>query len=268
MTLTPSILEFCEEPDFEQPEPWPPGKLIKGPRFTLNLSPDPHHSSVSRVRTTLEELDATIAEVRELQRAHGFVGGAWFVGPSCRPVGLAEALVARGFVPAGPPTFEPRFMAMALASPPKVDARPGVEARLVETREEYLRAMQIGLTASGETPEAVEAWVKASGPGWDHPNGIAKLSCVLFIDGEVAGVGLASYGRSAVLLGGAAVVPAFRGRGGYRALVAARWRAAVAMGKPALVIHAGAMSRPIVESCGFELICQLDLFSDPGLVAR
>ena len=38
----------------------------------------------------------------------------------------------------------------------------------------------------------------------------------------------------------------------YRALVRARWDDAVAAGQPALVVHAGAMSRPILERLGFQ----------------
>jgi hypothetical protein len=266
MAVSPEIRQFAEEADWEQPEPWLPAKLLKRPRYTALLSPNPHHAQITRLRTTAEELDATIAEVRTLLRANGYTGCAWSVGPSCRPVDLAERLVARGFVPAGPPTFEPHFTAMALAGPPRVPASlPGVDAHLVRSLDEYILAMRVGLAAAGETPEAVDQWVAAAGAGWDHPNRIARLSAILRVDGEVAGVGLASYGHRAVLLGGAAVVEKHRGRGGYRALVAARWEAAVAMGKPALTVHAGAMSRPILERCGFETVCELALYADPGL---
>jgi GNAT superfamily N-acetyltransferase len=266
MPIAEAIRRFAEEPDFEQPEPWPPGKILKRPRFTLNLSPEPHHSVVSRVRTTVEELDATFAEARAILREHEFLACAWSIGPSCRPLGLAQLLLDRGFVPAKPPTFEPHFTAMALTAPPVAHApRPGVEARAVRSLDEYLLAFRTALTALGESEEAIAKWIEGARGGWDHQNGIAKLSQVAFVDGEIAGVGFTSYGPSAVLLGGAAVLPAYRGRGAYRALVASRWQAAVAMGKPALVVQAGAMSRPILERCGFEAVCGLDLFLDPTL---
>ena len=53
-----------------------------------------------------------------------------------------------------------------------------------------------------------------------------------------------------------------RGNGAYRALLAARWADAVRLGKPALVIHAGAMSRPIVARCGFEPVCEVLVMED------
>ena len=47
-----------------------------------------------------------------------------------------------------------------------------------------------------------------------------------------------------------------RGRGAYRAVVRARWDAAVARGTPALAVGAGPMSRPILERLGFEQVLQ------------
>jgi hypothetical protein len=32
-----------------------------------------------------------------------------------------------------------------------------------------------------------------------------------------------------------------------------------------LAIHAGAMSRPVLERCGFEPVCHVDLYLDPGV---
>ena len=81
--------------------------------------------------------------------------------------------------------------------------------------------------------------------------------------GEMARIDV--YGPPAIFLGGAAVLSQYRGRGVYRALVASRWRAAVAIGKPALTIHAGEMSKPILERCGFEAVCQIDVLLDPAL---
>ena len=51
--------------------------------------------------------------------------------------------------------------------------------------------------------------------------------------------------------------PAARGQGAYRALVRARWDEAVQVGQPALVVHAGAMSRPILERLGFHAVAEL-----------
>jgi GNAT superfamily N-acetyltransferase len=266
MPISEAIRQFAEEPDYEQPAPWPPGKRFRGPTFTLGLSPDPNHASLSRVRTTEGELDALIEGVRVILREHGFLSCAWFVGPSCRPANLGQLLVDRGFEHGRLPTFEARYTAMTLVAPPVPhDPGPTIEARPVRSLDEYLHAFRIGLQALGETEDAIAKWVAAARIGWNHENGVARMSHVAFVDGEVAGLGLASYGPSAVLLGGAAVMPNYRGRGVYRALVASRWEAAVKLGKPALAVHAGSMSRPILERCGFEEVCKIDLLIDPTL---
>jgi len=222
--------------------------------------------SDSRVRTTAAELDATIAEVRALLRAHGYVACGWHLGPSCRPLEIAELLAARGFVPAFEAPFEPHFTAMALTRPPPEGAPgPGVEARLVRSLDEYVRALRAGLASLGESEEAIAKWVDAAPGMWDGGIGLARMAHVAFVDGNIAGVGLVCPGPAANLLGGGAVLPAYRGRGVYRALVASRWRAAVEAGKPALTVHAGAMSRPILERCGFERVCQIDVLVDTAI---
>jgi GNAT superfamily N-acetyltransferase len=266
MPVSDAILRFAEEPDDDLPEPWLPGRRLIRPRFTLGLSPSPSLSRVSRVRTTAEDLDATIAEVRGILRANGFVACAWCIGPSCRPVGIAALLAERGFVPAMNPPYEPQFTAMTLTDPPPIPSPdPGVEARVVRTCDEYLSGFRAGLVASGEPVDVIAELVAAAPAGWDHESGIARMTHIAFADGQVAGLGMVAPGPSALLFSGGAVLPAFRGRGVYRALVASRWRAAVDMGKPALAVHAGAMSRPILERCGFQEVCRVDLLLDPAL---
>ena len=54
-----------------------------------------------------------------------------------------------------------------------------------------------------------------------------------------------------------------RGHGAYRALVRARWDDAVGAGQHALVVHAGAMSRPILERLGFHAAAEQEVLLDP-----
>jgi hypothetical protein len=261
-----AIREFAEEPNYAMPEPWLPGRRFIRPTFTLNLGPDPTIAFVSRVRAAEGELDATLAEARALLREHRYTACAWHVGPSCRPAGLTEALRARGFRLGRKPTYEPHYTAMMLTrEPPIPSPAPGVEARLVRSFDEYVGAFRAALTAHGESEEIIAAWVESAPSAWAHESGLAKMTHIAFADGVVAGAGMVCYGPPAIFLGGAAVLSQYRGRGVYRALVASRWRAAVAIGKPALTIHAGEMSKPILERCGFEAVCQIDVLLDPTL---
>lgn len=78
---------------------------------------------------------------------------------------------------------------------------------------------------------------------------------VAYIDGLPASVGWTYYnsGLFAGLWGGS-TVPAYRGRGLYTAVLAARVQEARERGVGCLVIDAGSMSRPILEHHGFKLL--------------
>jgi len=80
-------------------------------------------------------------------------------------------------------------------------------------------------------------------------------------DGEPAATAsYVAFPRSAYLIGGV-VLPAFRGRGLYRALVAARLAHARARGLTLATSHAREhTSAPILERMGFETICRFPMY--------
>jgi GNAT superfamily N-acetyltransferase len=263
--ISAALREFAEEPEafIEAPAP---ARRITTPRYSIVLSPSTSHSTVSRVRTTAQDLDATIDEIRATLREHGYVGNVWYVGPSCRPAGLADLLKARGFVPAERPPFEPAFTSMALvAPPPPVPEGAGIEARLVGNLDEYVQALRIGMEVFQESEEASAAWLAAAPALWAQQDGVNRFTHIAFLDGRPVAFGFAATAAAGVMLGGSGVLEAARGRGVYRALLAARWLEATKIGKPGLVIHAGAMSRPILERCGFEALCHIDALEDPAV---
>jgi GNAT superfamily N-acetyltransferase len=85
---------------------------------------------------------------------------------------------------------------------------------------------------------------------------------IALADGEVVGAAQMLAGRTAVFLMGGAVREESRGRGAYRALVRARWDAAVERGTPALTVGAGSMSAPVLEGLGFETVGWSDVLED------
>jgi hypothetical protein len=80
--------------------------------------------------------------------------------------------------------------------------------------------------------------------------------------GQPVAAGDAILVEKAVVLCGGATLPEARGKGAYRALVAARWQAAVERGTPVLVVQAGKMSRPILERLGFERVATVRVLVD------
>lgn len=80
----------------------------------------------------------------------------------------------------------------------------------------------------------------------------AKVRLVTaLIFGEPAGGGSLAVDTDGAILGGASVLPRFRHRGIYRALVAERTRIASEQGAPLVITHARPPSRPILQWLGF-----------------
>jgi len=201
--------------------------------------------------------------VRGILRARGYVGSVWHVGPSCGPANLVTLLKERGLGRAERPPFEPESTAMALVEPPPAPAAStGIEARLARNLDEYVQALRIGMEVFQEPEEAAASWLAAAPALWAQQDGVDRFTHIAFLDGRPVGFGFAASGPTGFLLGGSGVLAAARGRGVYRAMLAARWAEATRVGKPGLVIHAGAMSRPILERCGFEVVCHLDVLED------
>jgi GNAT superfamily N-acetyltransferase len=75
------------------------------------------------------------------------------------------------------------------------------------------------------------------------------------VDGEPAGAaGMGIFPPAAAILQGGAVRPQFRGRGIYRALVAARQEIARQANVDGLTVWGGHMSGPILAGLGFEKV--------------
>ena len=263
MSQIPDVIrQLAEEPEANFPAPPPPARRVRTASYVIGLSPSRTQSTVSAVRTTEAELDAVIAEVRAELRAAGFTRTVWAVGPSCRPEGLAAALIARGFFPPKDPPYEPEMTAMALVDPPPPPP-PEIVTRRVRDYDEYLASMRIAVTMMGADESEGAGWLAAAPGLWAEADGVAHYTHVAYLDGKMVGFGWAVPSPVGLLMGGSSVLPEARGRGAYRALVAARWETAVQLGTPALAIQAGAMSRPVLERCGFQALCQVTVLEDP-----
>jgi hypothetical protein len=265
MTVSDSLKAFAEEPDAYINEVPSVAAHIRSSKYLLALSPSPLQSVTCRLRTTAAELDATIGEVRGLLRERNVRSNIWHVGPSSRPQGLASLLRDRGFVPATQPPYEPLLTIMALVEPPKSKPDSGVVARLARTFEDYLAGLEAVLEAFNESEEERVAWRMAAPTLWETQDGDDRFTHVAFIDGKAVGAGFSACGSTGILMGGAGVLPSARRLGVYRAILAARWAEVERLGKEGLVIHAGMMSRPILERCGFQVVGHLELFVDRGL---
>ena len=233
---------------------------IVDPRFVIYLGAgsDPHFTVVQRLRLGPGELPQVVAEVRRLLAARGRRGATWELGPSSQPAGLGAGLRALGMRP-DPLEFE--VAGMVLLRPPEPPNFAVSESIKVERVESAARLRQVQVIFSGcfgtplgdSDPRQDFARYQAS-PSW--------RSYIALEDGQPIAAADATFTDEAVVLSGGATLPALRRRGAYRALIAARWRDAVARGTPILVTQAGRMSRPILARLGFAVVAQVQIFLD------
>lgn len=229
-------------------------------RYCLLFGPSPTSTLVCRLRLDPDEVPETIHEVREQVAQHEHRQAIWRIGSSATPGDLVDRLVAHGFVPSDVPGLEPHLTSMVLTDePPSVD---GVEVRRVASPEELALASSISATTLGEEHDE-EDWEReftAEQLG-DRPRVYLAYADDVAIGAARA---LVEDGLPAVMLISGGVLAEARGRGAYRALVRARWDDAVEAEQPALVVHAGAMSRPILERLGFHVAAEQEVLLDPA----
>jgi hypothetical protein len=228
-------------------------------RYCLLFGPSRTSTLVCRLRLDPEEVPEAIHEVREEIARREHRQATWRIGTSATPVDLVDRLAAHGFVPSEVPGLEPHLTSMVLTEEPP--AGDDVEVRRVASPNELALASSISATTLGEEHEEED---------WDaefaaEQAGNRPRAYLAFVDGAAVGAAraLVEDGLPAVMLISGGVLVEARGRGAYRALVRARWEDAVAAGQPALVVHAGAMSRPILERVGFQVAAEQEVLLDP-----
>ncbi|HZP73510.1 MAG TPA: GNAT family N-acetyltransferase [Gaiellaceae bacterium] len=246
--------------DLPPPPPEHPASRVARDGYTLSLFPGRSSAMVAVER--LDDIDAAVADVRQVLAADGKRRGVWFVAEAAAPSGLAHALLARGFTAADEQSFEPRYAAMALVTEP-APAPGGVEARRPRTFEEFQAGRSLGYRVTGQSDEDIAAMTAQQRAQWELEQTHGGFhSFVALVDGDICGGAASQYGANAVFLAGGYTRENMRGRGVYRALVRARWDAAVEQGTPALTVGAGRMSRPILERLGFETVGFIDCLVD------
>jgi GNAT superfamily N-acetyltransferase len=251
----------------------PPSLAELAEETTLHLLPRPTFETIERDgyvyiagtrsgtvhRVRLGDVAAAVkwARAESLERGHREL--TWWVGDSATPADILSRLPELGVVAN---EDEPLLTGMTATSPPP-PAAEGIEVRRIQTLADYLAALEVDWEV-WQTPEAeraerrvleAERFAPMQGSGVVH-------HFAAFLDGERVGFGRAIYTETAVALFGGSVLPEARGKGVYRALVRARWDAAVARGTPTLVVQAGAMSAPVLAGLGFEPHGQIHLFVD------
>ena len=251
------IRELAENPNLHQPL-GPGRRLHRDPaeRFAIYLGEgrSPHAATVQRVRVGRGGVEDVLAEIRALLDAEGRGGAEWELGESSKPPDLVARLLALGLVPDGD---DPVAFGMVLRGvPPEPPA--GVVARPVASLAELRAAREVQQSAFSTGSPIDEEQLRH-----DHAReGVDGTTFVAFVDGELVAAAYAAHTPYGSILFGGATLPTARGRGAYRALVAARAAEAAARDAPTVVTHAGRMSLPILERLGFERVARIDRLLD------
>jgi GNAT superfamily N-acetyltransferase len=169
----------------------------------------------------------------------------WKVYSHDRPDGLQAALAAAGWTGEEPETLV--AFDMNQGTPP-ADPVAGLEIRAVRDRAGFADFLTVNAAAFGRPArQSVEELEKTL----DDPSLAYFVACVEGRPVSSGGLHLAP-GRAFAGLYSGGVIPGNRGRGAYRALVAARAEEARRRGYRYLTVGDRETSRPILERLGFE----------------
>jgi GNAT superfamily N-acetyltransferase len=211
---------------------------------------------VTSIDTTEDELTSLLDEVRELIPAG--VHTDWYLGPSARPAGVADKLMALGL--RAPADGSGTLDALLLDHEP-TGVPSDVETREVATMSDFTDAAELRMEAFGLSEEVREHERGFLATYYDEHlrmKGRSTISFVATVDGRVAGAATALLSDHGLFLIGGATAPWARRRGVYRALVGARWRYAADRGTPALTVHARPdTSSPVLRRMGFREVCSI-----------
>jgi|SRR5882672_814157 len=247
-----SLREFAEAPDAYL-APAPGVRVVDGERYYASVSGDGKWIGVCRLRFGPGEATAVFAEVQALRpgaQTGWMTPRADLVGP----------LTAAGCHAPEPPLL-PSFTALVTDREPPAVA--GIEVRRIESFEDHLLGLEIDLASSTFTEAGAARRRSEARQSYERRRVRPGGQWLAYVDGRPVAWAGAVAGPRGLYLSGGATLPEARGHGCYRALVRARWDDAVRRGTPALAVGAQETSRPILERCGFDVVCTMyELESD------
>ena len=216
---------------------------------------------MQRIRLEGFNEDEAVETVRAFMAETGGTIASWWLSEHSTPADVEEHLVAAGLrIVEGDYLID----GMLLTAPPPPAE---VTARRVATLDEFVAATELQY-AVFDIPAVRRRSREALAAAWEAQRaGDVWALYAAWIDGQMAGTGGSYFSPAGALMSGGATAPWARGRGGYRALVRARWDDAVGRGTPALAVQAGAMSAPPLQKLGFETVCRFRRLEDVASTA-
>jgi GNAT superfamily N-acetyltransferase len=234
-------------------------EVIVTPRYQATIQPDfpiAGPNSVGWIRCQAGEAADVIREARAIF-ASRHLPLMWTLDPAAEPPDFAHHLANHG-VRSDPHGAESQVMVMPIDAAVEAPAIEGLEIR------DALVDLESFRMADGAAVEAFEADIPADSPEYVAMQDRRRLNfraagnrhlLLATVDGEPAGAaGMSVFPPAGAILQGGSVRPKFRGRGIYRALVAARQGIARRAGVDGLTVWGGDMSAPILAGLGFQKV--------------
>lgn len=255
-TIPAEVVALCENAQSNSPL-WPGAELISRDGFDVWLGPPiyPGLTVVLNLRTA--DAKAALDDARSVMRERGRTWANWMIGSSST-ASVADDLLALGLVD----DIDPILKGLVADQQPRgVDAT--IEVRCVDRVEQLHDFFRIQQVAFGDDRNA-------SSDGDDHIDAMFEaererddiVTYLAYLDGEPVATARGTFARHGVVMNGGSTLPHARGRGIYRALVAARWDDAVARGTPYVTTVARPTSAPILERMGLTEVCSVRVLND------
>ena len=256
--MTPTPLELCEDFVLHIP-PRRELNIVIAPGYVC-VPRGPGGSLVQHIRLAdAGEVHAAVEQTRAIAREAERSRVIWWVGELSTPDDIVDLLAAEGLVP---DTDEPLLGSLVLEREPRVAAN-SVEARRVETVDDFIAAQELDLITSGVMQEERERLRAGQASHWDEQQADGVIATFLVrVAGRPVAFARSARGDAGVALLGGGTLESERGHGYYTALVHARWRDAVERGTPLLCSQAGKLSRPILERLGFDCVGEIRVLVD------
>ena len=246
--------------------PAPGVEVIATPRYQITLRPDfpiPGPNSVSWIKCPPGQADDVIREVRATV-APRHLPLMWTLDPETEPTDFADHLAAHG-VHSDPHGAEAAVMVLPIDATVAGPAIAGlaISDALADLgifrKADAVAGEAFGTPSAGEDPERIAMLDRR------RLNSLAAGNQHLLLaqlDGEPAGAGSLSLFANGAFINGGSVRPKFRGRGVYRALVAARLEIARRADASGLAVWGGSMSAPILSRLGFQTVSWRRFYRD------
>jgi hypothetical protein len=252
-----AVAELCENPQSHSAR-WPGAELIRRDTFDVWLGPPIYPGLTCVLNLRASDAGSVLDEARAVMRERGRTRANWMIGSSSTPASLPDDLLALGLVD----DIDPELIGLVASREPDGVDRT-IVVRRAETRDDLRAFFEIQQEAFGEDRNAsrdgeshVDAMFEAEQTRDDITTYLA------YLDGEPVATARGTFTPHGVVMNGGSTLPRARGRGIYRALVAARWDDAVRRGTPYLTTVARPMSAPILARMGFDEVCRVRVLND------